>query len=53
MATQNEFNGYGKLLERILRMHTSPLAVKMLENESDIPEEAYRPKRDEGIHYSQ
>ena len=53
MTTQNEFNEYGRLLEKTLRMHTSPLAVKMLESDADIPEGAYRPKRDDGIHYSQ
>jgi len=53
MTTQKEFNEYGELLEKTLRMRTSPLAVKMLENESDIPEEAYRPKQDDGVHYSQ
>jgi uncharacterized protein (DUF169 family) len=53
MTTQKEFNEYGDLLENTLRMHTSPLAVKMLESEADIPEGAYRPKKDDGIHYSQ
>ena len=53
MTTQKEFNEYGELLEKTLRMHTSPLAVKMLENEADIPDEAYRPKRDDDVHYSQ
>ena len=53
MTTQQEFNEYGELLEKTLRMHKSPLAVKMLVNEADIPQGAYRPKRDDGIHYSQ
>jgi uncharacterized protein (DUF169 family) len=53
MDMQRKYNEYGEVLEKTLKMHTSPLAVKMLESEADIPEEAYRPKRDEGIHYSQ
>ena len=53
MTTIKDFNEYGELLQKTLRMNTSPLAVKMLERESDIPEGAYRPKRDDGVHYSQ
>ena len=36
-----------------LPFRTSPLAVKMLASEADITEKAYRPYRDDGIHYSQ
>jgi uncharacterized protein (DUF169 family) len=53
MTTVKQFNEYGELLEKTLRMYTSPIAVKMLVSEADIPEGAYRPKRDDGIHYSQ
>lgn len=53
MATVKEFNEYGTILENWLPFRTSPLAVKMLESEADIPEEAYRPYRDDGIHYAQ
>jgi uncharacterized protein (DUF169 family) len=53
MTTVKEFNEYGEMLERLLGLKTSPLAVKMIESEEDIPEGAYRPKRDDGIHYSQ
>ena len=53
MVTAKEFNEYGTTLENWLPFRTSPLAVKMLESEADIPEEAYRPYRDDGIHYSQ
>jgi uncharacterized protein (DUF169 family) len=34
-------------------LRTSPIAVKMLEKESDIPEGALRPKRDRGYHLAQ
>jgi uncharacterized protein (DUF169 family) len=37
-------------LERLLRLHTFPLAVKMLRNETDIPSTAKRPLRDMGHH---
>ncbi len=53
MANVAEFNEYGNLLEQHLGLRTSPLAVKMLESEEDIPENAYRPRRDDGIHYAQ
>jgi uncharacterized protein (DUF169 family) len=48
-----EYNSYGEDLERSLRLRTSPLAVKMLEKEEDIPEGAIRPKKDRGYHLAQ
>ncbi len=53
MATLEEYNGYGEELERLLLLRTSPIAVKMLEKEEDIPDGAYRPKRDDGVHLAQ
>ncbi len=53
MTTLKEFNGYGEELERLLGLHTSPIAVKMLEKEEDIPADALRPKKDRGHHYAQ
>ena len=53
MPTLSEFNRYGEELERLLLLRTSPIAVKMLEKEEDIPEEAIRPKRDRGYHLAQ
>lgn len=53
MTTLNEYNGCGEELERLLLLRTSPIAVKMLEKEEDIPEGAIRPKRDRGIHIAQ
>ena len=47
------YNLYGKELESLLRLRTSPIAVKMLESEDDIPTEAIRPKRDLGCHLAQ
>jgi uncharacterized protein (DUF169 family) len=53
MTTLKEFNRYGEELEKILTLKTSPVAVKMLEKEADIPEGAIRPKRDRGYHLAQ
>jgi uncharacterized protein (DUF169 family) len=53
MTTLKEYNTYGEDLERLLLLRTSPIAVKMLENEEDIPEGAIRPKKDHGYHLAQ
>jgi len=53
MATMTEFNRYGEELESLLILRTSPLAVKMLEKEADIPEGALRPNKDRQVHYAQ
>ena len=47
------FNKYGEELETGLLLRTSPIAVKMLEKEEDIPQGAFRPKRDGGYHLAQ
>ena len=49
----NTFNKYGEDLETGLVLRTSPIAVKMLEKEADIPKGAFRPKRDGGYHIAQ
>jgi uncharacterized protein (DUF169 family) len=48
-----KFNEFGDELETSLVLRTSPIAVKMLEKEADIPKEAFRPKRDGGYHIAQ
>jgi uncharacterized protein (DUF169 family) len=53
MTTITDYNRYGEDLERLLKLRTSPIAVKMLDKEEDIPEEAVRPKRDRGYHLAQ
>jgi uncharacterized protein (DUF169 family) len=53
MATASDFNQYGEELEKSLILRTSPVAVKMLEKETDIPKEAIRPKRDRKYHIAQ
>jgi uncharacterized protein (DUF169 family) len=53
MTTVKEFNHYGEVLEDILLLKTSPIAVKMLEKESDIPAGSLRPRKDCKTHYAQ
>ena len=53
MSTLSELNELAEELERLMLLRTSPMAVKMLEKESDIPEGAVRPKKDLGQHIAQ
>ena len=53
MPSIAEYNEYGEELERTMRLHTSPMSVKMLEKESDIPEGAVRPWKDRQQHIAQ
>jgi uncharacterized protein (DUF169 family) len=53
MTTIAEFNSFGEELEKLLQLRTSPIAVKMLTKEAEIPKEAIRPKRDRGHHLAQ
>jgi len=48
-----DFNKYGEELEAALLLRTSPIAVKMLEKEADIPKGAFRPSRDGKYHLAQ
>jgi len=41
---------YGEELEKLIRLQTFPLAVKLLEKEEDIPNGAQRPMKDFGYH---
>ncbi|MFC2046826.1 DUF169 domain-containing protein [Chloroflexota bacterium] len=45
MAQLSDLNGYGSELEKMLQLRTSPIAVKLLETEGDIPKATIRPKR--------
>lgn len=53
MPDVKDFNRYGEELEKLLLLRTSPVAVKMLEKEADIPKGALRPKKDRNTHYAQ
>ncbi len=50
MTESGTLHNYGEELERRLRLKTFPLAVKLIEQEAEIPEEAVRPVRDLGYH---
>jgi len=50
MKTLSDFNRWGEELETCLQLRTSPIAVKMLKKEEDIPKGAMRPMRDSGLH---
>ena len=45
-------NGYGTDLLNMLVLRTYPIAIKMLKDETEIPQGALRPKKDLGEHYS-
>ena len=51
--TIEEYNKYGEELEQLLFLRDSPIAIKMIEKEADIPGNAFRPKRDQGQHLAQ
>jgi uncharacterized protein (DUF169 family) len=53
MTDIGEFNKLGEALEQRLLLRTSPLALKLLESEADVPPEAIRPRRDRGQHLAQ
>jgi uncharacterized protein (DUF169 family) len=53
MTTLKEFNICGEEIERFMLLMTSPIAIKMLKNEADIPEGSLRPKKDHGYHLAQ
>ena len=50
MFSLDDLNGFGEEMEKRLQLPTSPVAVKVLEKEEDIPAGAIRPKRDRGSH---
>ncbi len=53
MTTYEEYRNFGEDLEKSLKLKTSPVAVKMLKSETEIPGGAVRPKRDRGFHLAQ
>ena len=52
MTAVETVNKYGSDLLNMLVLRTYPIAIKMLKNESEIPEGSVRPKKDLGEHYS-
>ena len=53
MSDLSTFNKYGEDLKNIYLLRSSPIAVKMIEKETDIPKGAFRPKKDGGYHLAQ
>lgn len=51
-AHTEEMNTYGSDLLNMLVLRTYPIAIKMLKDESEIPEGAVRPRKDTGEHYA-
>ncbi|MCL5025084.1 MAG: DUF169 domain-containing protein [Chloroflexi bacterium] len=52
MADLHDYQRWGEVLERSVRLKTYSLAVKMLEDEAQAPAGAFRPLRDLGHHLS-
>ncbi len=52
MRTVEEFNQLGRELEQVLLLRYSPIALKVLFSEDEIPEDSMRPYRDKGGHLS-
>lgn len=50
MPTAKEIRTMGEEIERLLLLSTSPVAVKLLRSEKEIPKKAIRPKKDRGVH---
>ncbi len=50
MTTGSDFRSYGEELERRLQLRTSPIAVKLIKSEEEIPDGAIRPVKDLGYH---
>jgi uncharacterized protein (DUF169 family) len=53
MSSISDLNKYGEELQNLMLLRTTPIAVKMLEKEEDIPEGAIRPSKDRGEHIAQ
>ena len=49
MLSLSDLNGFGEEIERRVQLRTSPIAIRLLKNEKDIPSGAIRPKRDRGF----
>ena len=50
-VTLTEYNQLGLDLESHLYMKTYPIGIKLLKSEAEIPEGAFRPKKDKNEHY--
>lgn len=53
MTDYKKINKYGEEIEQLLKLKTSPIAVKFIQKEDEIPAGAVRPKKDNGEHLAQ
>ncbi len=53
MTSLSDYNYFGNELEIRLKLKSMPVAVKMIKGREDIPENAFRPKRDKNVHLAQ
>lgn len=51
MLKREELNEYARRLRETLGLEYSPVAVRVYERQDEIPPEAVRPFRDNGVHY--
>lgn len=51
MYTAEQMNKLGRRLRETVGLPYSPVAVRVYEDESEVPEEAVYPYRDKGVHY--
>jgi len=50
MLSMSDLNGFGEEIERRVQLRSSPIAIRLLKNEKEIPAGALRPARDLGLH---
>jgi uncharacterized protein (DUF169 family) len=53
MPTIREYKAFGDELEKRLRLQYPPVAIKMVEKETDIPDSTVRPRKNRHYHLSQ
>ena len=53
MTESGKINKYGEEIEQLLKLKTSPIGIKFIRSEDEIPDRALRPKRDRGVHLAQ
>ena len=53
MTDLETLSKYGEEIEQLLRLKTSPIAVKFIQKEDEIPAGAFRPKKETGMHLAQ
>lgn len=53
MPTIEEYRRYGEEIDELLRLDSFTLAIKMIQNQEEIPAAAVRPKKDRNQHIAQ